>query len=108
MLRRHAPLAAIFLAMAPLAALALDRGHFKGMEEQDLAPIVAAFEGVQARYLELVNPPGKVPLAHIRKPNPKVNGLSEHAFYLYFNPEDAEWTRADLEKQFPRDKSIWR
>jgi hypothetical protein len=89
--------AATLLALLPLAAGALDRGHFKGMPDEDLAPLAAAFEGVQVHYLVGEKTGGAV-LSRMVRANPKVNGLTDYGLFMYFNARDAELARDIFEK----------
>jgi hypothetical protein len=91
-------IAAFLVALAPCAAPALDRGHFKGMDDADMAPLVAAFEGVEVYYLVGEKTGGSV-LSRMLRNNPKVNGLTDYGLFMYFNRRDAELARDFFEKQ---------
>lgn len=93
MLRSPITLAALLVAMAPCIAPALDRGHFKGLEEQDLDPILAAFEGVEVHYL--LTEGGDTIMSRMAKPHPKVSFVTDAGVFMYFNPRDAQWARDD-------------
>jgi hypothetical protein len=95
-MRTRALLLASWLAPWAPWVQALDSGHFQGLEEKDLAPILQAFETVKVHYL--VTPEGNSIVTRMGGHDPKVNGIRPAAIFLYFNPADAEGARAAYEK----------
>jgi flagellar biosynthesis/type III secretory pathway M-ring protein FliF/YscJ len=61
-------LASVLLAATMSSAYALDRLHFKGLSEDDLTPILTAFQQVNVHYL--VTADGNSILSRLSKPNP--------------------------------------
>ena len=92
-------LLAALACAATIPAQALDRAHFRGMSEADFRYVLTAFQKVSVHYL--VSAEGGSLFTRMLKPDPRVNGLSDFAVFLYADPREAQRAKERYDQANP-------